>query len=174
MRKILILVGKIEIIVATLCLSFVVFMIIVQVGLNNLFNSAIIWEQEAGRYALIWLTFIGASVGVKQMRHVTIISFVGYLPIKYRFLIRSIVYAITLWMFSVLIIELFMVFEIESRATTVTLPLDLPRSYFFSLPLIISSILIMLTTLLYFIEAIMIALGSEKNLKNISEKQPIL
>ena len=89
MRKILILVGKIEIIVATLCLSFVVFMIIVQVGLNNLFNSAIIWEQEAGRYALIWLTFIGASVGVKQMRHVTIISFVGYLPIKYRFLMNT-------------------------------------------------------------------------------------
>ncbi|MGI9499293.1 MAG: TRAP transporter small permease [Geminicoccaceae bacterium] len=157
-RRLLNVIGRIEMVLAALILAGIVLMIVAQVLLNAGLGNPITWEQEAGAYALVWLTFIGASIGLKQMRHVTIVSFVGKLPARIRSAVRAVVYAAVIWTLFMLISELMPIMEIESRAETVALPINLPRSYFFSVPLMITSILMIATAALFLVEAVMGAL----------------
>ncbi len=143
-------------------------MISAQVLLNAGFGRPITYEQEAGAYALVWLTFIGASIALKQMRHVTIVSFVGKLPIRLTHFVRAIVFALVLWTLYTLMRELLPIIAIEGRSTTVALPIDLPRSYFFSVPLMISCSLMASTSALFFIEAALGILSREVDATLIS------
>lgn len=159
MRNALFRIGQIEMIIAAAVLIGIVLMISVQVLLNAGLGRPITWEQEAGAYGLVWLTFIGASIALKQMRHVTIVSFVGKLPYRLKNFVRAIVFALILWTLYVLVRELMPIMSIEARATTVALPIDLPRSYFFSVPLMVSCFLMALTTALFFVEATLGVVG---------------
>ncbi len=47
-------------------------LIFVQVVFRYVFNHSIYWSEEVGRYLLIWITFVGASVGFKRKAHVGI------------------------------------------------------------------------------------------------------
>ena len=44
-------------------------LIFVQVVFRYGFNHSLYWSEEVGRYTLIWITFIGASVGFKKKIH---------------------------------------------------------------------------------------------------------
>ncbi len=46
--------------------------IFVQVISRYVFNSSLTWSEEVGRYVLIWITFLGASIGVKRYSHIGI------------------------------------------------------------------------------------------------------
>ena len=158
-RKALFRIGQFEMIFAATVLVGIVLMISAQVLMNAGLGRPITWEQEAGAYALVWLTFIGASIALKQRRHVAIVSFVGKLPYRLKSFVRAIVLAFVLWTLYTLMRELTPIMAIEGRSTTVALPIDLPRSYFFSVPLMISCSLMALTSVLFFIEAILGTLG---------------
>lgn len=155
--------GQVEMVIAAAILLGIVLMIVVQVLLNAGLGNPITWEQEGGAYALVWLTFIGASIGLKQMRHVTIVSFVGKLPPRLRSAIRAAVFFGLLWTLYILIRELSPIMSIEARSMTVALPIDLPRSYFFSVPLMVSCVLMSLTTLLFLVEAVLGILNPDKD-----------
>lgn len=105
-RNCLFRIGQIEMIFAAAVLVGIVLMISVQVLLSAGLGRPITWEQEAGAYALVWLTFIGASIALKQMRHVAIVSFVGKLPYRLKNLVRAIVFALILWTLYILTGEL--------------------------------------------------------------------
>ena len=152
-RWMLRLIGYAELFLASAILVGIVATILIQVLLNAGLGSPITWEQEGGAYALVWLTFLGASIGLKQMRHVKIVSFVGGLPGRLRCAIRAAVYCVIICTLLVLMRELGPIMEIESRSTTIALPVDLPRSYFFSVPLLAASTLMLATSVLYFAEA---------------------
>ncbi len=147
-------IGRVEMALAAAILIGIVLMILVQVALNAGLGNPIAWEQEGGAYALVWLTFLGASIGLKQMRHVKVVSFVGHLPPRAREAVRAAVHAGVVWTLWTLLRELGPIMEIESRSTTIALPIDLPRSTFFSLPLMLASGSMLLTATLHFIEAV--------------------
>jgi hypothetical protein len=65
--------------------------------------------------------------------------------------------------------ELVPVMAIEGRARTVALPVELPRSYFFSVPLFVSSALMLWTAAHYFIANVPVLLG-----RTDAEPAPIL
>jgi len=44
-------------------------LIFVQVVFRYGFNHSLYWSEEVGRYTLIWITFLGASVGFKKKAH---------------------------------------------------------------------------------------------------------
>ncbi len=153
-RHMLRLIGLAETVLAALILAGIVLMIIGQVALNAGLGNPLTWEQEAGAYALVWLTFVGASVALKQQRHVTIISFIGKLPVRLRRLARALVFTGIIWTLCIVMRELAPIMRIEARSTTIALPLDLPRSYFFSVPLMAASAMMLLTAALYLAEAL--------------------
>ncbi|QBX99885.1 TRAP transporter small permease subunit [Rhodophyticola sp. CCM32] len=158
LRRSLRLIGQVEMALAAIILCAIVLMILMQVLLNAGLGNPITWEQEAGAYALVWLTFLGASIGLKQMRHVTISSFIGRLPLRLRYLVRAFVFVAIIWTLLVILRELPPIMRIEGRSDTVALPISLPRSYFFSLPLMLASGLMVLTSVLYLLEALIGAL----------------
>ena len=45
-------------------------LIFTQVIFRYVFNYSLYWSEELGRYTLIWITFLGASVGFKRKAHV--------------------------------------------------------------------------------------------------------
>jgi len=160
-RSVLFRIGQVEMAICATILIGIVVMILAQVLLNAGLGDPITWEQEAGAYALVWMTFLGASIGLKYVRHVTIISFIGKLPPRLRSLVRALTFGIMLWTLYVLVRELSPIMTIESRSTTVALPIDLPRSYFFSVPLLLSCLLMMLTLFLFLLEAGLGVFGDE-------------
>ncbi len=162
-RRSLFRLGQAEMVLAAAILLGIVLMITVQVMLTAGLGRPITWEQEAGAYGLVWLTFIGASIALKKMRHVTIVSFVGKLPGRLRSLVRALVYALILWTLYALMRELSPIIAIEARSTTVALPIDLPRSYFFSVPLLVSCLLMTLTTVLFLVEAVLGVVDQNKD-----------
>ena len=97
------------------------------------------------------------------MRHVAIVSFVGKLPYRLKNFVRAIVFALILWTLYILTGELSPIMAIEARSTTVALPIDLPRSYFFSVPLMVSCLLMALTTILFFVEAVLGVVGRDED-----------
>mgnify|MGYP001169048396 FL=1 len=165
-RSILFRIGQFEMLISVIILIGIVLMIFIQVLLNSGLGRPILWEQEAGAYGLVWITFLGASIALKQMRHVTIVSFVGRLNFRLRNLVRAIVWAIVLFTIFSLIRELKPIMQIEARANTVTLPFDLPRSYFFSVPLLLSCYSMALTAGLFLFESLLglLSLGSSRQL----------
>ena len=53
-------------------MSAISVVLFIQVISRYLFNHSLYWSEEVGRYLLIWITFLGASVGVKRYAHIGI------------------------------------------------------------------------------------------------------
>ena len=64
--------NKITEIVVMFLMSAISVIIFVQVICRYVFNHSLYWSEEVGRYLLIWITFLGASVGVKRYSHIGI------------------------------------------------------------------------------------------------------
>lgn len=152
------IVGRIEMVFGALIVIGIVTLILVQVLLNIGLGNPMTWEQEGGTYGLVWLTFIGASIGLKQMRHVTVVAAVTPLPPRLRAMARILCWAIVIWTLIVVMRELLGVMAIEGRASTVALPIDLPRSWFFSVPLFASCALMSWTALHYLLENVSVVM----------------
>ncbi len=148
-RRFLAIVGRVELVIGGALLLFMAMLITTQVILRSGFGRPLTWMEEMVTYTLVWLTFIGASIGLKQRRHVTISSFLKQLPARYQLYVRVAATSIIIVLLFLLIYYARQIIPIESSATTVALPLDLPRSLFFSVALLVNSILMQLTMFYY-------------------------
>ncbi len=43
-------------------------------------NSSITWAEELARYCMVWIGFVGASLGIKRNAHIGVAAFVSLLP----------------------------------------------------------------------------------------------
>jgi TRAP-type C4-dicarboxylate transport system permease small subunit len=123
-----------------------------QVFTRYLFNRPIIWVEELATYSFIWGAFVGASLGLKYGRHVKIETFVEHLPAQAKAASRILVNLIIIAVLWLLVREVGMVINIESRSTSVSLPWPVPRAWFYSIPLAVSCAS-MLATCVYLILA---------------------
>ncbi len=64
--------NKITEIVVMVLMAAISVIIFGQVICRYVFNHSLYWSEEVGRYILIWITFLGASVGVKRFAHIGI------------------------------------------------------------------------------------------------------
>lgn len=64
--------------------------VFIQVVLRYGFHFAFSWAQELGRYLTIFLTFLGASLGVKYGTHFSMEALVKYLPPRSSHLVQAI------------------------------------------------------------------------------------
>jgi len=61
--------SKLEILGAILLFIMLV-LVSVQVITRYIFNNPISWTEEMARFILVWITFIGAAISLKQNQHV--------------------------------------------------------------------------------------------------------
>jgi len=57
-----------------------VVVIFVQVIARYVFHNSLSWSEEIGRYLFIWITFLGAVIGVKERLHVGVDVAVKAMP----------------------------------------------------------------------------------------------
>ncbi len=131
-----------------LCVALIIAIVgtvALQVITRTFFNLPLGWVEEVAGFCFIWATFLGASVALKQFRHIAIKTFVSRLGPRPEALVRAATYAAICFVMVVLVREAWGVIPIESRSTSVGLPIRLPRSLFFSVPLFTSALLMILT-----------------------------
>lgn len=63
-------------------------LIFTQVVFRYVFNYSLFWSEELGRYTLIWITFIGASVGFKRKAHVGVDFLFNYFNVSTKEVLR--------------------------------------------------------------------------------------
>lgn len=76
----------------------------VQVVLRYAFSSGFEWSEELGRYVTVFLTFLGASVGVKRGAHFSVDALLQALPARSAHLLKAaanllcaILFAVVVW-----------------------------------------------------------------------------
>ena len=126
---------------------FIVAAITVQVFSRYLLGRPIAWVEESATYAFIWMVFVGASLGLKRGHHIFIATFGNRLPPRVAAGLRTLVWALVLLTLVVLVVQGVKVMEVEGRSRTISLPIELPRSWFYSLPLTLSAASMAFTTI---------------------------
>lgn len=71
-------------VVLVLCLGAMVFMVLGNVVLRYGFNSGITASEELSRFLFIWLTFLGAVVGLREGAHLGVDTLVRMMPVAGR------------------------------------------------------------------------------------------
>ena len=72
--------------VIAVCLAVMVVLVFGNVALRYIFNSGIAMSEELSRWLLVWLTFLGAIVALRQHAHLGVDTLVRMLPPKGRFI----------------------------------------------------------------------------------------
>ena len=62
--------------------------IILQVFFRYVLRESLSWSEELARYLMVWVTFVGASIGVKRGSHVGVEMLVTALPKKVQTVVR--------------------------------------------------------------------------------------
>jgi TRAP-type C4-dicarboxylate transport system permease small subunit len=140
-------IGAVEQGLGVALIALIVIAITVQVFSRYLLGRPIAWVEETATYAFIWMVFIGASLGLKQGRHILIATFGSRLPPRHAAVLRMLVWALVLLTLAVLVVQGQRVMGVEGRSKTISLPIELPRSWFYSLPLTLSAASMALTSL---------------------------
>jgi TRAP-type C4-dicarboxylate transport system permease small subunit len=132
--------------VARVCLGAIVVCIFAQVVSRYGLNRPLVWVEELATYAFIWGTFLGASLGLKRGIHLKVETFLGRLAPRTRAAVLAVTHlAIGVFCFLLVINGFKALWLFEWRQRTIALPVELPRYLFFSGPLIIASLSMLLT-----------------------------
>lgn len=97
-------------------------------------DSPLPWPEELSRFALVWLTFIGAALAAKRQSHVLVDFFVSFLPERARCALAVLVNVVLL-AFLVLFFALSVQF-VQKASVAVSPALSIRMSYVYvALPL---------------------------------------
>ena len=138
-RLVLNAIGAVERVLGVTLIAFITLAITIQVFTRYVLNQPLVWVEEAATYAFIWGAFIGASYGLKQDRHIKIATFVGFLSPKNQALMRCLCHGLTLWLMIWLMQKSLIVMGVEGRSTTIALPIEITRDWFYSKALFASA-----------------------------------
>lgn len=84
-------------------ISAATLVLFINIVLRYFFNSNTTWAYEFIRYAMIWITFVGASVCFGKGLHVGIDFFLEYLSERFRRMVVIFVYLVSLLLMGFLI-----------------------------------------------------------------------
>lgn len=138
-RSVLNVIGAVEKLLGVTLIAFITGAITIQVFTRYVMNQPLVWVEEAATYSFIWGAFIGASIGLKQDRHIKIATFVGFLSPRNQALMRCLGHALTLWLMFWLMQKSLIVMGVEGRSKTIALPIEISRDWFYSKALFASA-----------------------------------
>ena len=138
-KALLNVIGAVERVFGVALIAFITIAITIQVFTRYVLNQPLVWVEEAATYSFIWGAFIGASIGLKNNRHIKIATFVGFLTPRNQALMRCFAHGLTLWLMVWLMQKSLIVMGVEGRSTTIALPIEIPRDWFYSKALFASA-----------------------------------
>ena len=131
------LLARVERAIGVLLISTIVVTITVQVVTRYAFGQPLVWVEELAGYCFLWSVFLGAALGAKELRHIRIDTFVARLPVRRQAAWRAATWAIAGLCCAVIAVQAWDIMDVESRSRTMSLPVDLPRHLFYSVPLFV-------------------------------------
>lgn len=143
--RLLLRVGLLERAFCVVLMSGIVISMTIQIFTRYLLGQPLVWVEEAAGYAFIWLVFLGAAAGYKELRHIRIETFVARLPHLTQHVMRSVLYALCTAVMLLVAFYAWEIMDVESRSSTMALPIELPRHLFYSVPLFVGTLSIALT-----------------------------
>lgn len=150
--RILRFIGHVERVAGVILVASIVITITIQVITRYFFGQPLVWVEELAQYSFIWMVFIGAALGFKELRHIRIDTFVDKLAPRLQSLWRAMLYALMTAATLLLAFYAWDIMAIEGKSNTVSLPIELPRMWFYSVPMCVSMLSISFTGL-YFVMA---------------------
>ena len=105
-KRLLDRIGSVEQIFGIGLIFLIVTAITVQVFTRYALGRPIAWVEESATYAFIWMVFVGASVGLKQGRHILITTFGSHLPPRVAAGLRTLVWLLVLGTLAVLVVRI--------------------------------------------------------------------
>lgn len=160
-RSMLRAVGLAETALAVLALIIIVLIILSQVFSRYVLGTPLIWVEELATYLLIWLAFLTSSVALKLKRHITIRTYDGFVGERTKFLAEAAIHAGAAAALIAVILHVPAAMRTEMMQSTVGLPINVGKHWFFTVPVLLSCLSMLATCLLYCIEGI---IGSPKPL----------
>ncbi len=145
-KRLLDVIGHVERVLGLALIAVIIITITVQVVTRYLFNYPIIWVEELATYSFIWGTFVGASLGLKQGRHIKIETFVLLLSPQRAAMVRFAGLFFIAILMVVLIKHGWTVMAMEGRSYSIALPVPVARMWFYSVPLVVGAASMLLTT----------------------------
>src|SRR5918993_2518030 len=88
------LLGAVERVAGVFLIALMVVTITVQVVTRYAFGQPLVWVEELATYSFIWSVFLGAALGLKEIRHIRIETFVGHMSERPRAFLHALLYAI--------------------------------------------------------------------------------
>lgn len=118
----------------TILLFGIVFLLAAQIFVRNVMGTSIHWSDEIARYLLIWMSMLGAALGIRYLSHVNMDFVMSLLPPRLRVGLAVICDLIVLGFVLVFMYRSFF-YTIEQffiRSTTAGIPMGIP---YISLPI---------------------------------------
>jgi TRAP-type C4-dicarboxylate transport system permease small subunit len=129
------IIARIEISALVVAMIFIIASIALQTVTRYAFGRPITWVEEGATYAFIWITFVGASYGAKQGKLIKVELFSANFAEEGLRKIAILSHIIIFLGCGYLAWIAPTVIALESRSSTIALPIDVPRSWFYSVPL---------------------------------------
>jgi TRAP-type C4-dicarboxylate transport system permease small subunit len=126
---------RVELAAGCAALVLIVVIICVQVIMRYGFNRPTVWAEDVATFLFIWATFLGAAVGLKDLRHVKIDTFLGRLPVRLASAMQALLYGVIVVCCVAVARYAWDVMDTESRSMTISLPVNVQRHWFYSVPL---------------------------------------
>lgn len=103
-------------------------LVFVNVVTRYVFNHSIIWVEELTQYQMIWITYLGAGLALREGRHVAVDTLQDLLPETPRRLLRTLVAAaIALFMLAVTVLGVqIAMFTWNQETPVMNVPAGLP------------------------------------------------
>lgn len=133
-----------------------------QVFSRYVLDYPLIWVEELATYSFIWATFIGASLGLKQVRHVKIETFVSRLAPRAQAWLRALGLLVIVTLLLVLLPQAWTVMGVEGRSRSISLPVAVPRSWFYSIPLFVFTASMALSGIYLLLTELMTGFGLQR------------
>jgi TRAP-type C4-dicarboxylate transport system permease small subunit len=146
LRKIMIA----EIALGALLVISMVAVMVAEVVMRYLFNNSIIWVQEFVIFLFIWITALGANAALMMKSHITINTFSQFLPERLRSVLSVFVSLVILGVLVYLVTTLPASIVIQNKTRTSSMPVVIPKGYYYSFPFFVS-VLIMIATQVYYL-----------------------
>ena len=67
--------------VTVLCMGVILVLVVLQVVMRYVFNSPLVWSEELAVYIMVWMTFIGSVICMRDKEHIEVTVLVDYLPL---------------------------------------------------------------------------------------------
>ena len=145
LRRLLIIVGTVEVALAIFILVAILANIGAQVFSRYVLNYPLVWVEELAGYMLIWLSFLAAGLAHKQRRHVAIALLGAVRGPTGRRTLNIIAEVAVIVLMVLLLREVPAAIDVESRSASIGLPIEIHRHWFFSVPLSVGAASMLLT-----------------------------